>query len=282
MYNPWLEGLIKNALEEDVGSGDLTSCGVVEASLTGEGKIYAREAGVVAGLEVARKVFQVVDPGVQFTPYFKDGDRVERGDSVALVSGALLSLLTAERTALNFLQRMSGIASVTREFCDLLGDSGVQLLDTRKTTPGLRFLEKYAVRAGGGRNHRFGLYDGVLIKENHILASGGVKKALQKVKGSVPVTVKIEIEVTSMEQLREALQEGADIIMLDNWDVEKLEEAVRLARGKAKLEVSGEVTRERLKEIISAGVDYVSSGYLTHTSGILNFSFLLLKENAKR
>ncbi len=275
MYHSWLDDLVKRALEEDTGPGDLTSENIVEPALHGEGVILARESGVIAGIDVVRRVYHAVDPGVTIESRIKDGNEVNKGDAIIKAAGAITSLLHAERTALNFLQHLSGIATKTREFCRVLQNHPAQLLDTRKTTPGLRYLEKYAVRLGGGRNHRRGLFDGVLIKENHITAAGGIKPALERVKRNIPLTVKTEIEVTSLPQLEEALEAGADIIMLDNWNLEDLPRAVHMVRGKAELEVSGEVTMDNLSEIAASGVDYVSSGAITHSAGILNFSFLL-------
>lgn len=276
-----LREIIKWALREDIGTGDITTELTVSPDVSGSGAIYAREEGTVAGLDICREVFRMVDGGILFAPAVKDGDEVEKGRVVVDVSGSLCSILTAERTALNFLQRLSGIATMTRNWVKQIKDYPAQLLDTRKTTPGLRAMEKYAVAVGGGRNHRKGLFDGILIKENHIKAAGGIKEAVELAKNRAPVTVKIEVEVENLEELAQALEAGADLIMLDNIDMETMRRAVALTGGLALLEASGDMTISKLREVAATGVDFISSGALTHSSRWLNFSFLIEEVRSK-
>lgn len=268
-----LDDLIKHSLEEDIGYGDITTMSVVPAEQISEGSFIVKADGVIAGLDVARLVFYKLDPEVVFTSLIKDGDAVSSGTVIAKVQGRSRALLSGERTALNFLQRLSGIASQTRQLVEIIKNSPAELLDTRKTTPGLRVLEKYAVSVGGARNHRFGLYDGVMIKDNHIIAAGGIKKAVAMARSSVPHTLKIEVEVEDLEQLQEALEAGADIIMLDNMAPALMKEAVSIVQGRALLEASGGIKAANLNEAALTGVDFISMGALTHSAVSLDISF---------
>jgi nicotinate-nucleotide pyrophosphorylase (carboxylating) len=264
--------LIDLALKEDYGSGDITTDNLIDPSLKGNGEIIAKEPLVIAGIDIVDQVFHHIDPKVSISPNHNDGDMVQKGEIILAIEGAMRSLLIGERTALNFLQRLSGIATQVRSYVDVLGDKNVRLVDTRKTTPGWRVLEKYAVRVGGADNHRMGLYDGVLIKDNHIVASGGIEKSIEKVKGKVPHLIKIEIEVSNLEEVKEAITSGADIIMLDNMDVGQITEAVKLINGKATIEVSGNVTKANLTELADTGVDIISVGALTHSARCVDIS----------
>ena len=271
-----LDDLIKRSLEEDIGYGDITTLSVVPAEQISEGLFIAKAAGVIAGLEVARAVFRQLDPEIIFTGLIKDGDAVQSGETIAKVRGRSRALLTGERTALNFLQRLSGIASQTRQWVEIIKDSQASLLDTRKTTPGLRVLEKYAVAVGGARNHRFGLYDGVMIKDNHIIAAGGIQRAVAMARARVPHTLKIEVEVENLDQLQVALTAKADIIMLDNMDPATMKAAVAIVKGRALLEASGGIKAANLLEVAQTGVDFISMGALTHSAFSLDISFDIL------
>jgi nicotinate-nucleotide pyrophosphorylase (carboxylating) len=257
--------IIESALTEDVGTGDITTALTVPEGEVSRAVISVREAGVVAGMEIAKMVFAIVDSAVRFDPKVSDGDRVNTGQALAVVEGPSRSLLTGERVALNLLQRLSGIATKTAHFVSLTAGTSAQVIDTRKTTPGLRVLEKYAVRVGGGRNHRFGLYDGILIKDNHIIAAGGITRALQSARNGAPHTLKIEIEVRTLDELHEALSAGADAILLDNMDVETMRRAVDITAGKVVLEASGGVNEDTVAKIAATGVDLISVGALTHS-----------------
>lgn len=274
--------LVQAALAEDVGTGDVTSEAVVPPGQEGEGVIVAHEAGVLCGLPVARETFHAVDPGLVFEADAMDGDPVEAGTRVARIRGRARSILTAERTALNFLQHLSGIATATRRAAARLEGTGTRVLDTRKTVPGLRLLAKYAVRCGGGVNHRVGLYDMVLIKENHIAAGGGVRRAVEAARRRAP-TLKLEIEVTNLAELEEAVAAGPDRILLDNFEPSRVREAVKLltdraaaAGGKApEVELSGGITPETIRDFAVPGVDYISSGAITHSAPALDLSLEL-------
>ena len=266
------DDLILAALKEDITSEDITTNSVMRNYQLGEVELICKEEGVIAGLEVFKRVFELLDPDTEVSFTVCDGDRVKVGQKLGVVRGDIRVLLSGERTALNYLQRMSGIATYTRSVADLLEGSGTKLLDTRKTTPGMRVFEKYAVKVGGGYNHRFNLSDGILLKDNHIGAAGGVKQAVAMAKEYAPFVRKIEIEVENLEMLKEALEAGADIIMLDNMSVEEMEKAVKLCAGKAETECSGNVTKENVAKLIRIGVDYISSGALTHSSPILDLS----------
>jgi nicotinate-nucleotide pyrophosphorylase (carboxylating) len=264
--------LIDLALAEDIGPGDITTDNLVAAQAQGQGEIIAKQDLVIAGLDIAKRVFQRLDNTMVFNASFQEGQMVTRSSRVVTVSGRLTALLSAERTALNFLQRLSGIATQVRQYVSLLEGRPIKLLDTRKTTPGWRELEKYAVRIGGGANHRMGLYDAVLIKDNHIAAAGGVAEAVARIKAKVPATVTIEVETTTLEEVGQALDAGADIIMLDNMDLDRIKAAVDLVKGRAKLEVSGGVTRDRLTALAATGIDLISSGALTHSACAVDLS----------
>ena len=264
--------LILSALQEDITSEDITTNSVMPHYQLGEVELICKEDGVIAGLDVFKRVFTLLDENTEVTFRCKDGDRVRKGEKLGIIRGDIRVLLSGERTALNFLQRMSGIATYTRKIADLLEGTKTKLLDTRKTTPNMRVFEKYAVKVGGGYNHRYNLSDGILLKDNHIGAAGGVKEAVQMAKEYAPFVRKIEIEVENLDMLCEALEAGADIIMLDNMSVEDMREAVKLCAGKAETECSGNVTKENVAKLVDIGVDYISSGALTHSSPILDLS----------
>lgn len=264
--------LILSALREDITSEDITTNSVMREYQLGEVELICKQDGVIAGLDVFKRTFELLDSKTEVTFTKKDGDTVKNGDKIGVVRGDIRVLLSGERTALNYLQRMSGIATYTRSIADLLKGSKTKLLDTRKTTPNMRVFEKYAVKVGGGYNHRYNLSDGILLKDNHIGAAGGVKEAVQMAKEYAQFVRKIEIEVENLDMLKEALDAGADIIMLDNMSVEDMKEAVKLVRGKAETECSGNVTKENVEKLVDIGVDYISSGALTHSSPILDLS----------
>ena len=264
--------LILSALREDITSEDVTTNSVMPDYCLGEVELICKQDGIVAGLDVFKRVFELLDNTTEFTFYAKDGDAVKNGQKLGIIRGDIRVLLSGERVALNYLQRMSGIATYTRNVADLLAGSKTKLLDTRKTTPNMRIFEKYAVKVGGGYNHRYNLSDGILLKDNHIGAAGGVKEAVRMAKEYAPFVRKIEIEVENLDMLKEALEAGADIIMLDNMTVEDMKKAVELCRGKAETECSGNVTRENVARLVDIGVDYISSGALTHSSPILDLS----------
>ena len=270
--------LILLALKEDITSEDITTNAVMREKKMGEVELLCKQTGVIAGLDVFARVFQLLDPDTEIEFYAKDGDRVEKGQLLGLVKGDIRDLLSGERTALNYLQRMSGIATYTREIADLLKGTKTKLLDTRKTTPNMRIFEKYAVKAGGGYNHRYNLSDGILLKDNHISAAGGVKNAIEMAKEYAPFVRKIEIETENLDMVKEAVEAGADIIMLDNMTPEEMQEAVAFIDGRAQTECSGNVTRENIEKVISVGVDYISSGALTHSAPILDLSLKNLHE----
>lgn len=266
------DNLILSALQEDITSEDITTNSVMPQYQLGEVELICKEDGIVAGLDVFKRVFELLDEKTEFDFSCKDGDAVKNGQKLGTVKGDIRVLLSGERTALNYLQRMSGIATYTRKIADLLEGTDTKLLDTRKTTPNMRVFEKYAVKVGGGYNHRYNLSDGILLKDNHIGAAGGVKEAVTMAKEYAPFVRKIEVEVENLDMLREALEAGADIIMLDNMSVEEMKEAVKLCKGKAETECSGNVTKENVARLVDIGVDYISSGALTHSSPILDLS----------
>ncbi len=267
--------IIDLALREDIGSGDITTDSLIDSGLKGEGIIKAKQTCVLSGLKVAGQVFETLDPYFEIKYLFSDGDEVEYGDALIKIKGSLKDLLYGERVALNFLQRMSGISTITHEYTSELKGHDTRLVDTRKTTPGWRALEKYAVRAGGGYNHRMALYDGVLIKDNHIAVSGGVKNAVEMVRSKISHLSKIEVEVSDMAELEEALSAGADIIMLDNMNLAEIKKAVKHVRKRAIVEVSGNVTKDRLKDLAETGVDIISSGALTHQAVSVDMSMMI-------
>lgn len=264
--------LIRMALAEDVTSEDVSTNSVLRSPALGEAELICKQKGVIAGLPVFARAFQLLDAGVQIEFFAADGDRAEKGQKLATVRGDMRAILTGERTALNFLQRMSGIATYTAQMAELLAGSGLRLVDTRKTTPNMRIFEKYAVRVGGGGNHRWNLSDAVLLKDNHIGAAGGVKQAVAAAKAYAPFTMKIEVETETLAQVKDAVEAGADIIMLDNMTAEQMKEAVRLIGGRALVEISGNVTKESVPKLREIGADVVSSGALTHSAPILDVS----------
>lgn len=274
-YNEELVQLIKSWLQEDVGSGDITTRTTIPAGHESKGIIHAKEAGVICGLPVAELVFEVVDPSLVFTPLVQEGQNVSKGTVIAEVEGSTHAILTGERLALNLMQRLSGVASRTAAFVEMLDGLPTRLVDTRKTTPGHRMLEKYAVRVGGGANHRFGLYDAVMIKDNHIKGAGGILQAVGRARANIPHTMMIEVETESLEQVEEALTAGADIIMLDNMEPELMKEAVRRIKTKSphvKTEASGNVSLETVRRIAESGVDVISVGRLTYSFNSLDIS----------
>lgn len=264
--------LIRMALQEDITSEDVSTNAVMRSAVKGTVDLIAKEDGIIAGLDVYARVFQILDEKTEVHFNFKDGDAVKKGDLLATVNGDIRVLLSGERVALNYLQRMSGIATYTSQVAKLLEGNKVTLLDTRKTTPNCRVFEKYAVRVGGGCNHRYNLSDGVLLKDNHIGAAGSVAKAVAMAKEYAPFVRKIEIEVETMDQVKEAVEAGADIIMLDNMTPEMMKEAVNFIDGRAQTECSGNITKENIQKILETGVDFVSSGALTHSAPILDIS----------
>ncbi|MBR5637174.1 MAG: carboxylating nicotinate-nucleotide diphosphorylase [Pseudobutyrivibrio sp.] len=264
--------LIRMALREDISSEDVSTNSVMPEAKPGEVELICKQDGIICGMDVYERVFKILDEDTVVEKYVSDGDEVKKGQLMAKVKGDIRVLLSGERVALNYLQRMSGIATYTHEVASLLEGSKTVLLDTRKTTPNMRIFEKYAVRCGGGQNHRYNLSDGVLLKDNHIGAAGSITKAIEMAKAYAPFVRKIEIETETLEQVKEAADAGADIIMLDNMDVATMKEAVKIIAGRAKTECSGNVTRENIANIIDSGVDYVSSGALTHSAPILDIS----------
>lgn len=270
-----IDRIIGQALEEDIHTGDITTRAVVPESRPAKARLIAKEELLLAGIDVARRVFASLDPQSVFNARFRDGDLLQRGDLIAEVTGDAFLLLQAERVALNLLQRMCGIASLTLRYVEAVAGTKARIVDTRKTTPGLRVLEKYAVRVGGGINHRTGLYDGVLIKENHIAAAGGITTAICRARAYIPHTLKIEIETETLTQVEEALAAGADIIMLDNMDCDSMRRAVQIVAGRALLEASGGVNLESVRSIAETGVDVISVGALTHSSRAMDISMLL-------
>ena len=267
-----VDDYILNALKEDITSEDVTTNAVMREAKKGKADLICKQDGIICGLDVFKRVFELLSEDSTFETSFKDGDKVKKGELIGIVYGDIRVLLSGERTALNYLQRMSGIATLTNEMVTELAGYKTKLLDTRKTTPNMRPFEKHAVKVGGGTNHRYNLSDGVLIKDNHIGAAGSITKAVQMAKEYAPFVRKIEVEVESLEQLKEAVEAGADIIMLDNMDNDTMRQAVALVAGKAETECSGNVTKERLKEIAEIGVDYVSCGALTHSAPIMDVS----------
>ncbi|NLM21835.1 MAG: carboxylating nicotinate-nucleotide diphosphorylase [Peptococcaceae bacterium] len=266
--------IVDRALKEDLGTGDLSTLIIPEDCL-GEAKLYAKEDGIVCGIPIVEKVFKKVNPNIEIYSNVKDGDAVFPGMLVMVIRGALAGILQSERTALNFLQHLSGISTYTRRLVDLVQDLGVKVVDTRKTMPGMRLLQKYAVRIGGGQNHRFGLYDAVMLKDNHLAAVGGLKEAVYQVKNKVGHMVKIEVECETLEQVREALECGVDIIMLDNMSLEDMRAAVKLIDHQCIVEASGGITAESIRAVAQTGVDIISVGRLTHSVNSIDFSLVI-------
>jgi nicotinate-nucleotide pyrophosphorylase (carboxylating) len=269
-----LDRIIRVALEEDIGPGDLTTMAVVEAGTAARAQLVAKDDFILSGIDVACRAFILLDSNIAFEKLIHDGQSAHRGDVLAWLKGDAATLLQGERVALNLLQRMSGVATLTDRFVRAVEGTGAVIVDTRKTTPGLRILEKYSVRMGGGRNHRTSLYDGILIKENHIAAAGGIAEAVARARRGVPHTLKIEIETRDLAEVEQALEAGAEIILLDNMDLDTLRQAVRLVDGKAQTEASGEVNLETVREIAETGVDLISVGALTHSYGAVDISML--------
>ncbi len=271
------DALIETALKEDMPQGDITSENIIPADSESEAIILAKEEGVLAGIDVAERVFHKIDPSIVFKKNFNDGQKFRKGQTLATIQGSSISLLKGERTALNFLQRMSGIATTTQKFVRALQGTKTKILDTRKTTPGLRSLEKYAVKMGGGMNHRFNLSEMVLIKDNHLRIVGSISQAVKSAKEKMKPGVRVEAEAASIEDVQEAVQSGADMIMLDNMPKEAMKEVVKRVKGKVPLEVSGKVSLRRVKEIASLGVDFISVGSLTHSYKSVDISIEFLR-----
>lgn len=267
-----VDDYIINTLKEDITSEDVSTNAVMPEDKQGKADLICKQDGIICGLDIFRRTFELIDSTSHFDANFKDGDRVHKGDLLGVIYGDIKAVLSGERTGLNYLQRMSGIATLTREYMKELEGYSTTLLDTRKTTPNMRPFEKYAVTVGGATNHRYNLSDGVLLKDNHIGAAGSITKAIQMAKAYAPFVRKIEIETETLEQVQEAIDAGADIIMLDNMDNETMKKAVKLIDGRAQTECSGNVTKERLKEIAEIGVDFVSCGALTHSAPIMDVS----------
>ncbi len=271
------DALILQALQEDITSEDITTNAVMPEAKQGRVELICKQDGIIAGLDVFARTFHLLDPSVEIQFNCKDGDKVTNGQLMAVLTGDIRVLLSGERVALNYLQRMSGIATYTNSIASLFENSKTKLLDTRKTTPNMRVFEKYAVKVGGGYNHRYNLSDGVLLKDNHIGAAGGVKEAIQMAKEYAPFVRKIEVEVENLDMVKEAADAGADIIMLDNMSTDEMKEAIRIIDGRAETECSGNVTRENVERLIDIGVDYISSGALTHSAPILDISLKNLR-----
>lgn len=267
-----IDEIILRALKEDMPMGDLTTDSTVSFDEVASASLIAKEQGVVAGLDVFERVFRLLDSNIYIERYIQEGELVEVGTRIMHITGNARAMLKAERTALNLLQRMSGIASATKKFADILRGTSSKIVDTRKTVPGLRYLDKYSVRAGGGTNHRFCLSDGVLIKDNHIKAAGGITAAVKRARAAIPHTIRVEVETESLEQVKEALEAGADIIMLDNMSPDKMKEAVKYINGRALTEASGNVTLEKLEKVAGAGVDLISTGSITHSVKAMDIS----------
>ena len=272
-----LDELILSALKEDIGTGDLTTLSCISAENRSEAYLLAKEDGVICGIGIAERVFYLVDSKIALIPRMKDGDRVKKGDIIADLMGPSGSILTGERVALNLMQRLSGTATATAKAVSEVSGTAAKVCDTRKSTPGLRVLEKYAVRVGGGHNHRFNLADGVLIKDNHITAAGGIANAVNAARGAVPHLMKIEVEVETLDEVSDALEAGADVIMLDNMSVELMRKAVKLIDGRALTEASGNMGERDLSEVAKTGVDYISIGALTHSVKALDISMKFRK-----
>ncbi len=277
-----IKRIIETALREDIGSGDVTTGSVLTGREAGRARALAKEDIVVAGIDVFREVFLTLDPDIRFQAKSRDGQRVEKGSAIAEISGSLAGILQAERVALNLFQRMCGIATLTRSFVDQVKGTKAKILDTRKTAPGLRVLDKYAVRAGGGCNHRFALYDGVLIKDNHIAAAGGITPAVRRAAALIAPTLKIEVEVKNLKEAKEALKAGADMIMLDNMGLKEMAEAVSVIGGRVPVEASGNISIHNVKDVAGTGVDYISAGALTHSVQAADISLNILAAKKKK
>ncbi|MGI6563756.1 MAG: carboxylating nicotinate-nucleotide diphosphorylase [Clostridia bacterium] len=275
ILNPmYIDEIIHRALKEDMPYGDITTDHLIDGNQKSNARLIGKESGVIAGMDVAKRVFELLDSEIVFESCVKDGDRVQKGDVLAYLSGKTASILKAERTALNLLQRMSGIATATSLYVEEVKGCSVRIVDTRKTVPGLRMLDKYAVTAGGGHNHRYGLSDAVLIKDNHIAAAGGIKNAISIIRSKIPHTVKIEVETENFEQVMEAIEAKADIIMLDNMDCKEMKRCVDFINRRALVEASGNVSLKTVREIAQTGVDIISVGAITHSVKALDISLL--------
>ena len=272
LFGQTLDRIILNALDEDVGTGDITTESTIPEDRVAHGLYKAKESGVLCGIGVAKRVFELIDPTIEFTAHKNDGDRIEKGEIIAEVRGKATNVLTGERTGLNLMQRMSGIATRTAEAVKQVEGTKAKICDTRKTTPGLRVIEKYAVKVGGGTNHRFNLADGILIKDNHIVAAGSITAAVRAARANAPHTLKIEVEVETFDELNEALEAGADIIMLDNMSCADMTKAVQIVAGRALTEASGNMGDRNLAEVAACGVDLISIGALTHSVRALDIS----------
>jgi nicotinate-nucleotide pyrophosphorylase (carboxylating) len=272
LVSPQIERLIRDALDEDIGAGDLATMATIAADSHGKGSFRAKKEGVVAGLVLLDRIFSFIDPKVEVHLLAKDGSEVRQGEVVAEAKGPVRALLLAERTALNFLQRLSGTATLTRKYVEAVKDFPCKVLDTRKTTPGLRTLEKFAVRMGGGMNHRIGLYDAALVKDNHIEATGSIAEAVKAVRRNAPFMAKIEVEASTLDQVQQAVDAGADVIMVDNMTLAQMTEAVRLVNKRAWVEASGGITLETIRQVAATGVDFISSGALTHSAPVVDFN----------
>ncbi|HEU5463228.1 MAG TPA: carboxylating nicotinate-nucleotide diphosphorylase [Candidatus Binatia bacterium] len=272
LVSPQIERLIRDALDEDIGAGDLATMATISAQARGTGLFRAKKSGVVAGLVLLDRIFYFIDPKVEVRLLTHDGAEVVESSVVAEAVGPVRALLLAERTALNFLQRLSGNATLTRRYVDAVKDFPCKVLDTRKTTPGLRTLEKYAVRMGGGTNHRIGLYDAALVKDNHIEATGSIGEAVKAVRRHAPFMAKVEVEASTLQQVQEAIDAGADVIMLDNMSLAQMAEAVKLVNKRARVEASGGITLENIRAVAATGVDFISSGALTHSAPVVDFN----------
>jgi nicotinate-nucleotide pyrophosphorylase (carboxylating) len=276
LVTPEIRRIIERALREDIGSGDVTTGSVLTGREKGRARAVAKADMVIAGIQVFKEVFLAVDLEIRFLGKLRDGQPAKRGDTIAEVAGSLSSILQAERVALNLFQRMCGVATLTRRYVDRVKSTKTKILDTRKTVPGLRVLDKYAVKAGGGHNHRFALYDGVLIKDNHITAAGGITSAVRRAAAARTPTLKIEVEVKNLKEAKEALKAGADMIMLDNMSLKNMEEAVRFIAGKVPVEASGNISLLNVREVAETGVDYISAGALTHSVSAADISLIIL------
>jgi len=274
----YIDTIIDTALEEDVGPGDITTSAIIDSSLKGKAQLLAKEEILLAGIGIFSRVFSRLDPEIVVECRYHDGDVIRKGVAIGTVTGSMRGILSAERTALNFLQHLSGIATLTSQYVEKTDPSTVRVIDTRKTTPGLRVLEKYAVRMGGGFNHRFGLFDGILIKDNHIAAAGSISEAVKKTRATVPHTLKIEVEVEDIKGLEEAMGAGADAILLDNMSVKEMKEAVSIAGGRVLLEASGGITLETIEAISKTGINLISVGAITHSARSVDISLEVIKE----
>ena len=282
LLTPQIEGIIKMALEEDIGAGDLTTLNTIPPEQRAKGLFRAKRDCTVAGLFLLERLFSFLDSDVQIRCLCRDGDQVSRGTVIAEAEGVVRALLMGERTALNFLQRLSGTATLTRRYVDTIKDLPSKIIDTRKTTPGLRTLEKYAVRMGGGTNHRLGLFDAAIIKDNHITASGSIAQAVEKVRSHSPFMSRVEVECEDLKQVQKALDAKADVIMLDNMDTATMKEAVRLIKKRVWVEASGGITMERVREVAEAGVDFISVGALTHSAPAVDFNMKIVPAGGPR